>query len=186
MRQRAGRRRRFTGLLEYSPKKGSFSRNEDDPLEADVVIIDEVSMMDTLLMYHLLKAMPLHSHLILVGDVDQLPSVGPGTILRDIIDSHAFTVVRLTEIFRQSQESTIVVNAHRINRGEFPILKNEGQEEKGDFYFIEEEDPGEIVGKIIETVHSQAAPAVRVRFDPGDSGDGAHASGNDRRYESQC
>jgi exodeoxyribonuclease V alpha subunit len=137
-------------LLEYSPKRGGFSRNEDDPLEADVVIIDEVSMMDTLLMYHLLKAIPAHSHLILVGDVDQLPSVGPGTILRDIIDSRAFTVVRLTEIFRQSRESTIVVNAHRINHGELPILKDEIQEGKGDFYFVEEEDPGEMVGKIVE------------------------------------
>jgi len=137
-------------LLEYSPKRGDFNRNEDDPLEADVIIIDEASMMDTLLMYHLLKAIPAHSHLILVGDVDQLPSVGPGTILRDMIDSHAFTVVRLTEIFRQSQESTIVLNAHRINHGELPILKKENQEEKGDFYFIEEEDPGEMVAKIIE------------------------------------
>jgi exodeoxyribonuclease V alpha subunit len=80
--------------------------------------------------------------------VDQLPSVGPGTILKDMIDSHAFTVVRLTEIFRQSQESTIVLNAHRINRGELPVLKNENQEE-GDFYFIEEEDPVEMVAEII-------------------------------------
>jgi exodeoxyribonuclease V alpha subunit len=135
-------------LLEYSPKRGDFNRNEDDPLEADVIIIDEASMMDTLLMYHLLKAIPAQSHLILFGDVDQLPSVGPGTILKDMIDSHAFTVVRLTEIFRQSQESTIVLNAHRINRGELPVLKNENQEE-GDFYFIEEEDPVEMVAEII-------------------------------------
>jgi exodeoxyribonuclease V alpha subunit len=137
-------------LLEYSPKTGGFSRNEDDPLEADVVIIDEVSMVDTLLMYHLLKAIPLQSHFILVGDVDQLPSVGPGTILKDIIDSRAFTVVRLTEIFRQSQESTIVVNAHRINRGEMPMLKNESRQERGDFYFIEEDDPGRTVDKIVD------------------------------------
>jgi exodeoxyribonuclease V alpha subunit len=83
-------------LLEYSPQKGGFKKDQDDPLEADVFIIDEASMVDTLLMYHLLKAIPLHAHLILVGDVDQLPSVGPGNVLRDIIGSGVFTAVRLT------------------------------------------------------------------------------------------
>jgi ATP-dependent exoDNAse (exonuclease V) alpha subunit len=91
-------------LLEYSPQKGGFKKDQDDPLEADVVIIDEASMVDTLLMYHLLKAIPPQAHLILVGDVDQLPSVGPGNVLKDIIGSDMFTVVRLTEIFRQAQE----------------------------------------------------------------------------------
>ncbi len=107
-------------LLEYSPKKGGFKKDQEDPLEADVVIIDEASMVDTLLMYHLLKAIPSQAHLILVGDVDQLPSVGPGNVLKDIIDSGIFTVVRLTEIFRQAQESMIIVNAHKVNQGEFP------------------------------------------------------------------
>ncbi len=88
-----------------------------------MVIIDEASMIDILLMYHLLKAISPQAHLILVGDVDQLPSVGPGNVLRDIIDSNTFTVVRLTEIFRQAQESMIIVNAHRVNQGEFPLLK---------------------------------------------------------------
>lgn len=134
-------------LLEYSPQKGGFKRDQDHPLEAEVIIIDEASMVDTLLMYRLLKAIPSHAHLILVGDVDQLPSVGPGNVLRDIIDSGIFTVVRLTEIFRQAQESMIVVNAHRVNQGEFPILKD--LEKTGDFYFIEEEEPDKILNKIL-------------------------------------
>jgi len=136
-------------LLEYSPQKGGFKKDQDEPLEADVVIIDEASMVDTLLMYHLLKAIPFQAHLILVGDVDQLPSVGPGNVLRDIINSGIFTVVRLTEIFRQAQESMIVVNAHKVNKGEFPILKDVEKKEVDDFYFIQEEDPEKILNQII-------------------------------------
>jgi exodeoxyribonuclease V alpha subunit len=136
-------------LLEFSPQKGGFKKDQEDPLEADVVIIDETSMVDTLLMYHLLKAIPSQAHLILVGDVDQLPSVGPGNVLKDIIDSGVFTVVRLTEIFRQAQESIIVVNAHRINKGEFPTLKEIDRKETTDFYFIQEEDPEKILEKVI-------------------------------------
>ena len=136
-------------LLEFSPRKGGFKKDQDDPLEADVVIIDETSMVDTLLMYHLLKAIPSQAHLILVGDVDQLPSVGPGNVLRDIIKSEIFSVVRLTEIFRQAQESMIVVNAHRINKGEFPTLKEIDRKETTDFYFIQEEDPEKILEKVI-------------------------------------
>lgn len=136
-------------LLEFSPQKGGFKRDEENPLEADVVIIDEASMMDTLLMYQLLKALPPQAHLILVGDVDQLPSVGPGNVLRDLIDSGIFTVVRLTEIFRQAQKSLIVVNAHKVNQGEFPILKGKDEIEKTDFYFIQEEEPEKILGRII-------------------------------------
>jgi exodeoxyribonuclease V alpha subunit len=136
-------------LLEYSPQKGGFKKDQDDPLEADVVIIDEASMVDTLLMYHLLKAIPFQAHLILVGDVDQLPSVGPGNVLRDIIDSGIFTIVRLTEIFRQAQESMIIVNAHRVNQGEFPILKEIERKETADFYFIQEEDPEKALNQIL-------------------------------------
>ncbi len=136
-------------LLEYSPQKGGFKRNQDDPLEADVVIIDEASMIDTLLMYHLLKAIPLQAHLILVGDVDQLPSVGPGNVLKDLIDSGLFEVVRLTEIFRQAQESMIVVNAHRVNQGNLPILKETEGKENPDFYFIQEEEPEKILERIL-------------------------------------
>jgi exodeoxyribonuclease V alpha subunit len=127
-------------LLEYSPTEGGFKRNEDNPLDADLVIIDEASMMDILLMNHLLKAVPPLAILILVGDVDQLPSVGPGNVLRDIIDSGVVEVVRFTEIFRQAQESLIVLNAHRVNRGEFPKTKPmEGK--RADFYFIIRDEP---------------------------------------------
>ena len=123
-------------LLEYSPHRGGFKKDETDPLEADVVIIDEASMVDTLLMYHLLKALPSSAHLILVGDVDQLPSVGPGNILKDIIKSGRFTVVTLAEIFRQAQESMIIVNAHKVNEGQFPVLKEAEGSKKSDFQFI--------------------------------------------------
>jgi len=151
-------------LLEYSPQKDGFKKDQDDPLEADVVIIDEASMVDTLLMYYLLKTIPSHAHLILVGDVDQLPSVGPGNVLRDIINSDIFTVVRLTEIFRQAQESMIVVNAHRLNQGEFPILKDADKREEADFQFIHEEDPEKILDKIL-TLCSERIPE-RFRFHP--------------------
>ena len=136
-------------LLEYSPHKGGFKKDQDDPLEADVVIIDEASMVDTLLMYHLLKAVPPHAHLILVGDVDQLPSVGPGNVLKDIIKSGKFTVVMLTEIFRQARESMIVVNAHRVNQGQLPFLKEVGEAGEADFQFIQEEDPEKILQVIL-------------------------------------
>jgi len=137
-------------LLEYSPHKRGFKKDQDDPLEADVVIIDETSMVDTLLMYHLLKAIPSHAHLILVGDVDQLPSVGPGNVLKDIIRSGRFTVVTLTEIFRQAQESMIVVNAHKVNQGEFPVLKEVDKPEETDFRFIQEADPEKILQTILD------------------------------------
>ena len=148
-------------LLEFSPQKRGFKKDQEDLLEADVIIIDETSMVDTLLMYNLLKAIPSQAHLILVGDVDQLPSVGPGNVLKDIIDSGAFTVVRLTEIFRQAQESMIIVNAHRINQGEFPQFK--GKEET-DFYFFQEEDPEKVLSNLI-TLCSERIPK-RFGFHP--------------------
>ncbi len=135
-------------LLEFSPKLGSFKRNEDFPLDADVVIIDEASMIDSLLMHHLLKAVPADASLILVGDVDQLPSVGAGNVLKDIIDSGLITTVKLDEIFRQSGESLIVVNAHKINRGDFPILSS-SKDVPQDFYFIDMEDPEEVCKTIL-------------------------------------
>ena len=136
-------------LLEFSPKEGGFKRNEDNPLDADLVIIDEASMVDILLMNHLLKAIPLTATLLLVGDVDQLPSVGPGNVLKDIINSGSVETVILTEIFRQAQESLIIVNAHRVNRGEFPQLKTQ-QGQRSDFYFIEKDTPEEVVAVIKE------------------------------------
>ncbi|MHB8918149.1 MAG: SF1B family DNA helicase RecD2 [Desulfocucumaceae bacterium] len=136
-------------LLEFSYQAGGFQRNRENPLEADAVIVDEASMIDTILMHHLVMAIPGHASLILVGDVNQLPSVGPGSVLKDIIDSGRFRVVTLTEIFRQAGESRIVVNAHRINRGEFPDISLPGPGKPADFYFIEEEDPERVVNKIL-------------------------------------
>ncbi len=134
-------------LLEYSPKEGGFKRNEENLLDADLIIVDETSMVDILLLNHLLKAIPPLATLLLVGDADQLPSVRPGNVLQDIIASQTVETVRLTEIFRQAQESLIVVNAHRINQGEFPIVKPpEGR--KADFYFIESEEPEQALGLI--------------------------------------
>lgn len=137
-------------LLEFGYGDGglTYGRNAENPLEADLVVIDEASMVDILLMYNLLKAIKVGTRLLLVGDVDQLPSVGPGNVLRDIIESGTVEVAKLTEIFRQAQESMIVVNAHRINRGEFPILNKQGR----DFFFIEEEDPEKITGLIRDLV----------------------------------
>jgi exodeoxyribonuclease V alpha subunit len=141
-------------LLEYSPKKGGFQRNEDRPLDADLVIVDEASMVDVLLMNHLLKAIPPKATLILVGDVDQLPSVGPGNVLKDVINSGCVETVRLTEVFRQAQESLIVVNAHRVNQGRF-ITSGPGG--KSDFYFIEREDPDKVLG-VVKDLCSRRLP----------------------------
>ena len=122
-------------LLEVKPPEG-YQRNEENPLEGDVLIVDECSMIDIMLMYSLLKAIPTGMKLILVGDVDQLPSVGAGNVLRDLIDSDCFPVVRLTRIFRQAQTSRIIMNAHRINAGQMPDLSN-GRDT--DFFFVDME-----------------------------------------------
>jgi exodeoxyribonuclease V alpha subunit len=125
-------------LLEYAPHDNTYQRNEENPLPYQFVIVDEVSMVDILLFYHLLKALPADAHLLLVGDADQLPSVGPGNVLRDLLRSGAIPSVVLTELFRQAQQSQIVVNAHRINAGQMPSLKRDAG---GDFFFVPEEDP---------------------------------------------
>jgi len=125
-------------LLEYAPHENTYQRNEENLLPYQFVIVDEVSMVDILLFYHLLKALPPNAHLLLVGDADQLPPVGPGNVLRDLLRSGAIPSVVLTELFRQAQQSQIVVNAHRINAGQMPSLKREPE---GDFFFVAEEDP---------------------------------------------
>jgi exodeoxyribonuclease V alpha subunit len=137
-------------LLEVSPKHGGFTRNEENPLECDLLVIDETSMVDVPLMNALLRAVPGHSALLLVGDVDQLPSVGPGQVLADIIKSGRIPVVRLTEVFRQAAESRIVVNAHRINSGQMPEITKAG--EAADFYVLEIAEPEEGLSKLIEVV----------------------------------
>ncbi len=135
-------------LLEFKPPEG-YQKNEDHPLEGDVLIVDECSMIDLVLMNSLLKAIPSHMRLILVGDIDQLPSVGAGNVLRDAMDSGRFPVVRLTRIFRQAKESRIILNAHRINAGKLPDLSN-GRDT--DFFFIEKEEPEEAVSEIVDLV----------------------------------
>ncbi len=142
-------------LLEFQPQYGSFKKNENDPLETAVVIVDEASMIDTVLMYHLLKAIPLFTTLILVGDTNQLPSVGPGNVLKDLIVSDAFKVVELNEIFRQAKASHIVINAHRINEGQMPAIPQVSKQILTDFYFIKEEDPANVVARILELVKTR-------------------------------
>ncbi|HHV72731.1 MAG TPA: ATP-dependent RecD-like DNA helicase [Clostridia bacterium] len=139
-------------LLEYGYAEGEgmeFKRNRDNPIDADVLIVDETSMLDLLLTYNLLKALAPGTRLILVGDTDQLPSVGAGNVLKDLISSGIASVVRLNEIFRQAQESMIVVNAHRINQGDFPLLN------KQDFFFLEVSEPEQIVQTVIELCSSR-------------------------------
>lgn len=138
-------------LLEYNPMDG-YKRNDENPLEGDALIVDECSMIDILLFYNLMKAIPSKMRLILVGDIDQLPSVGAGNVLRDIIDSQLIPVVRLTRIFRQAQSSRIVMNAHAINAGQFPNIKNGFDT---DFFFISQEDADEIVKLIIGLVRDR-------------------------------
>lgn len=138
-------------LLEYNPMDG-YKRNEENPLEGDALIVDECSMIDILLFYNLMKAIPSNMRLILVGDIDQLPSVGAGNVLRDIIDSRQIPVVRLTRIFRQAQSSRIVMNAHAINAGQFPNIKN-GLDT--DFFFINQEDADEMAKLIIGLVRDR-------------------------------
>lgn len=132
-------------LLEFNFKKGGFQRNEQNPLTADIIIIDEVSMIDNHLMYFLLKAIHPRSTLILIGDSNQLPSVGPGNVLHDIIDSNMFEVVRLEEIFRQARESQIVVNAHRINSGEYPLFSDKDRKPADNFFLFHEENPEKVL-----------------------------------------
>ena len=138
-------------LLECKPPEG-YQRNEENPLEGDVLIVDECSMIDIILMNSLLKALPRNMRLVLVGDIDQLPSVGAGNVLRDIIDSGRFPVIRLTRIFRQAQQSRIITNAHRINQGEFPDISN-GR--NTDFFFINSEEPEAAVQEIVALVSSK-------------------------------
>lgn len=151
-------------LLEYglgdTEDEMFFQKNEDSPLECEAIIVDEVSMIDILLMNNLFKAVAEGTRLILVGDVDQLPSVGPGNVLRDIIDSDAVPIVRLTEIFRQAQESLIVVNAHRINHGEAPIL----DEKQKDFFFTRQEDQQVILKTILDLCHERLPKYYKTTF----------------------
>src|SRR5262249_33846707 len=149
-------------LLEFDPRTRAFQRNRDRPLGCDLLLVDEASMLDIPLAHHLLKAVPNGGRLVFVGDVDQLPSVGPGRFLDDLIRSGRIDVVRLSEIFRPAGESAIVVNAHRIHRGEMPLPAREG--EMGDFFFIERRFPEDVLETVAELV-TQRIPA-HFRLDP--------------------
>ena len=138
-------------LLEYNPMDG-YKRNDENPLEGDALIVDECSMIDILLFYNMMKAIPATMRLVLVGDIDQLPSVGAGNVLRDIIDSEKIPVVRLTRIFRQAQSSRIVMNAHAINAGRFPDISNG---HNTDFFFIKAEEAASIPQLIVNLVRDQ-------------------------------
>src|SRR5207342_43503 len=140
-------------LLEVDPMGGGFKRNADNPLDCDLLVVDEASMVDVMLMQALMKATPDDAALLIVGDIDQLPSVGPGQVLADIIGSGVVPVVRLTEIFRQAAESRIITSAHRINRGLLPDLSPPGTE--NDFYFVQADDPETAVARIIELVKTR-------------------------------
>ena len=135
-------------LLEVDPRSGGFRRSDDNPLDCDLLVVDEASMVDVLLMQALLKAVPDKAALLVVGDIDQLPSVGPGQVLADIISSGAVPVVRLTEVFRQAAQSRIITTAHRINQGSMPDLSPPGTE--SDFYFVQADDPETAVARIVE------------------------------------
>jgi exodeoxyribonuclease V alpha subunit len=150
-------------LLEFNPREGVFQRHEDNPLQVDVVIVDEASMIDVTLMDHLLSAIDPHSHLILVGDVDQLPSVGPGSVLKDLIDSGVVPVAVLRRIFRQHQQSLIVVNAHRILKGQ--PLEFRDAREKRDFDFMARESEAEILDAVKELVRERIPRALQLPSD---------------------
>jgi exodeoxyribonuclease V alpha subunit len=149
-------------LLEVQPATGRFGRNEANPLDCDFLIVDEVSMTDVVLMANLLRALPPKASLLLVGDIDQLPSVGPGMVLRHVIESKVVPVVRLTEVFRQAAHSRIITNAHRINDGRLPEIPAKGGE--SDFFFIEREEPDQIAATLVETIKTRIPS--KFRLDP--------------------
>jgi len=140
-------------LLEADPQGGGFKRGDDNPLDCDLLVVDETSMVDVLLMQALLKAVPQRAAMLIVGDVDQLPSVGPGQVLADVIQSGAVPVLRLTEVFRQAAQSRIITTAHRINQGSIPDLSPPSTD--SDFYFVQAEEPEVAVARIVELVKTR-------------------------------
>lgn len=151
-------------LLEFTPATMNFARNEENALDVDVMIVDEASMIDVFLMHSLLKAMPLGARLLLLGDIDQLPSVGAGNVLNDLIASKKIEVTRLTKIFRQAQDSMIIVNAHRINHGQFPTTATPGS--KKDFIFLKEEIPENTI-PLLQSIYAKKLASLGI--DPNDT-----------------
>jgi exodeoxyribonuclease V alpha subunit len=148
-------------LLEYDFIQKGFKKGKDNQLECDLIMVDEASMIDTMLLYHLLKAIPSSARVIIIGDVDQLPSVGPGNILKDLINSEKFKTAELKEIFRQAKGSKIITNAHKINSGEFPDIISYPY---SDFFFIEAEDPETILDTIVK--HVKEVIPKKKKYDP--------------------
>lgn len=152
-------------LLEFDPATGAFRHDEQHPLSGDLFVADEASMLDVTLCHQLVRAIPRSAALLFVGDVDQLPSVGPGSVLRDVIESGTIPVLRLTEVFRQAAESAIIVNAHRVNGGQFPTLPDpDDRDSASDFRFVEVEDAAEAAARVVDIV-VRSIPA-RYRLDP--------------------
>lgn len=151
-------------LLKFQPRSGGFSYNEINPIPADLLIVDETSMLDVVLAYHLVKALPRKASVIFVGDADQLPPVGPGNFLRDIMDSGRAAVIRLSEIFRQARRSLIVVNAHRINQGQMPYSPKPDRKPRPDYYFIQKPEPEEALDAMRRLI-SERIPE-KFRMDP--------------------
>ena len=149
-------------LLEVQPATGGFGRNEANPLDCDLLVVDETSMVDVTLMANLVRALPPKASLLLVGDIDQLPSVGPGMVLRHVIESNVVPVVRLTEVFRQAAHSRIIINAHRINEGQMPEFP--AKDGESDFFFVERAEPDQIAATLVEMVKTRI-PA-KFRLDP--------------------
>jgi exodeoxyribonuclease V alpha subunit len=149
-------------LLEIDPGTGRFTRNESNTLTCGLLVVDEASMVDVPLMHSLVQAVPSPSGLILVGDIDQLPSVGPGTVLHDLIESGVVPTVRLTEVFRQAADSQIISNAHRIRRGQMPDMR--GADPNSDFYFVERDEPDKIVATLVKLMQERIPE--RFRLDP--------------------
>ena len=145
-------------LLEFDFSINGFKKNRESPLDCDLLIVDEASMIDTVLMYNLLKAVPTNARLILVGDVDQLPSVGAGSVLNDLMDSGKIPITRLIEIFRQAANSKIITNAHRVNAGEFPDVSNA---KESDFFFMEQDDSEKIPEMICQLVDNRLPKAYK-------------------------
>jgi exodeoxyribonuclease V alpha subunit len=148
-------------LLETDPRTGEFRRTEEHPLDCDLLVVDEASMIDVLLMRSLLRAIPDEAGLLIIGDVDQLPSVGPGQVLADIIAANVLPVVRLTDVFRQAAGSRVITNAHRINRGQMPELTNGNG--PSDFYFIDAAEPEDGVAKIVAVVRDRIPKAFGLK-----------------------
>jgi exodeoxyribonuclease V alpha subunit len=149
-------------LLEIDPGTGRFTRNESNPLACGLLVVDETSMVDVPLMHSLVRAVPNPAGLILVGDVDQLPSVGPGTVLHDLIESGVVPTVRLREVFRQAANSQIITNAHRIRRGQMPDMR--GADPNSDFHFVERDEPEKIIAALVKLVQERIPE--RFRLDP--------------------